>query len=76
MCSPLNTLHTPIVLSQDPDAKYSPLGEKTTLSTDQKCPVRVFSSSLLITLHILIVRSIDPDAKFYPLGEKSKLKTG
>ena len=29
--SPLNTLHTPIVLSLDPDAKYTPSGEKTTL---------------------------------------------
>ena len=28
--SPLDTLHTPIVLSADPDAKYSPFGENTT----------------------------------------------
>ena len=31
--SPLDTLHTPIVLSLDPDAKYSPFGENTTLKT-------------------------------------------
>ena len=29
--SPLDTLHTPIV--SDPDAKYSPSGENTTLLT-------------------------------------------
>ena len=31
--SPLDTLQTPIVLSQDPDAKYSPFEENTTLNT-------------------------------------------
>ena len=31
MRSPLDTLHIPIVLSQDPDAKYPPFGENTTL---------------------------------------------
>ena len=30
---PLDTFHTPIVLSADPDAKYSPFGENTTLKT-------------------------------------------
>ena len=34
--SPLDTLHTPIELSQDPDAKYSPFGEKSTLATGEK----------------------------------------
>ena len=29
--SPVDTLLTPIVLSADPEAKYSPLGENTTL---------------------------------------------
>ena len=28
MSSPLGTLHTSIVLFKDPDAKYSPFGEK------------------------------------------------
>ena len=37
--SPLDTLHTPIVLSQDPDAKYSPFGENTTLQTGDEWPV-------------------------------------
>ena len=31
---PLDTLHTPIVLSSDPDAKYSPFGENNTLLTE------------------------------------------
>ena len=34
--SPLDTLHTPIVLSPDPDAKYSPFGENTTLEFDNE----------------------------------------
>ena len=37
--SPLDTLHTPIVLSRDPDAKYSPFGENTTLVTTNEWPV-------------------------------------
>ena len=36
---PLDTLQTPIVLSQDADAKYSPFGENTTLKTDDEWPV-------------------------------------
>ena len=39
---PLDTLHTPIVLSHDPDAKYSPSAENTTLQTEEECPMRVF----------------------------------
>ena len=39
MRSPLDTLHTPIVLSEDPDTKYSPLGENTTLLTLSEWPV-------------------------------------
>ena len=31
--SPLETLHIPIVLSEEPEAKYSLFGEKTTLKT-------------------------------------------
>ena len=38
--SPLDTLHTPIVLSIDPDAKYSPFGENTTLKIIPECSVR------------------------------------
>ena len=49
--SPLDTLHTPIVLSEDPEAKYSPSAENTTLLTKSECPVRVFISSPLDTLH-------------------------
>ena len=39
MHSPLDTLHTLIVLSIDPDAKYSPFGENTTLLTELVWPV-------------------------------------
>ena len=34
MRSPVDILHTPIVQSPDPEAKYSPLGEKTTILTE------------------------------------------
>ena len=53
--SPLDTLHTPIVFSPDPDAKYSPFGENTTLVTIDKWPVRVLIRSPLDTLHTPIV---------------------
>ena len=55
--SPFDTLHTPIVLSQDPDAKYSPFGENTMLQTNDECPVRVLIRSPLDTLHTPIVPS-------------------
>ena len=72
--SPLDTLHTPIVLSADPDAKYSPFGENTTLKTPSECPVRVLIRSPLDTLHTPIVFP-DPDAKYSPFGENTTLKT-
>ena len=70
--SPLDTLHTPIVLSSNPDAKYSPFGENTTLQTEDECPVRVFIRSPLDTLHTTI-SNIDPDAKYSPFGENATL---
>ena len=73
--SPLDTLHTPIVLSIDPDAKYSPFGENTTLKTIPECSVRVLIHSPLHTLHTPIVLSPDPDAKYSPFGENTTLKT-
>ena len=69
--SPLDTLHTPIVLSLNPDAKYSPFGENTTLTTDDECPVRVLIRSPLDTLYTPIV--LDPDAKYSPFGENTTL---
>ena len=36
MRSPFDTLHNPIVLSQDPEAKYFPSPENTTLYTNQE----------------------------------------
>ena len=71
--SPLHTLHTPIVLSQDPDAKYSPFGENTTMLTPLECPVKVLISSPLETLHTPIVLSLDPEAKYSPFGENTML---
>ena len=71
--SPLDTLHTPIVQSEDPNAKYSPFGENTTLQTQCECPVRVFIRSPLDTLHTPIVKSKDPDAKYSPFGENTTL---
>ena len=52
--SPLDTLHTPISI-KDPDAKYSPFGENTTLLTPSEYPVRVLMHSPLDTLHTPIV---------------------
>ena len=72
--SPLDTLHTPIVQSQDPDAKYSPFGENTTLVTQLECPVRVLIRSPLDTLNTPIVLSLDPDAKYSPFGENATLQ--
>ena len=70
---PLDTLHIMIVLSPDPDAKYSPLGEKITLLTVDDWSVRVLIRSPLDTLHIPIVSSTDPDAKKFPFGENTTL---
>ena len=72
--SPLDTLHTPI-FPKDPDAKYSPFGENTTLQTTSECPVRVLIRSPLDTLHTPIVQSEDPDAKYSPFGENTTLLT-
>ena len=71
MGSPLDTLHSMMILSSDPDAKYSPFGENTTLLTKEEWPVRVLMRSPLDTLHNPIVWSSDPDAKYSPSGEKT-----
>ena len=47
MRSQLYTLHTPIVVSWYPDAKYSPFGENTTLVTLEEWSVRVLIRSPL-----------------------------
>ena len=57
MRSPLDTLHNPIVVSADPDAKYSSSPENITLNTGSECPVRVFIRSPLDTFHNTIVLS-------------------
>ena len=72
--SPLDTLHTPIVLSRDPDAKYSPFGENTTLLTQSECPVRGLIHSPFDTLHTPIFLK-DPNAKYSPFGENTTLMT-
>ena len=71
----LDILHPPIVLSSDPDAKYSPFGENTTLLTAPKCPLRVLVRFPLYILHTPIVLSPDPDAKYSPFGENTTLET-
>ena len=75
MSSPLDTLHNLIVLSADPDAKYSVSPENTTLNTPPECPLRVFMRSPLDTLHNPIVLSQDPDAKYFPSFENTTLNT-
>ena len=76
ICSQLYTLHTQIVQSQDPDAKYSSFGENTTLQTYEEWPVRVLIRSPLDTLHTSMVLSQDPDANQTPVGENTTLQTG
>ena len=36
MSSPLDAFHTPIVVSEDPDAKYSPFYENAMLSIEEE----------------------------------------
>ena len=75
MRSPLDTLHTQIVKSSDPDTKYSPFGENTTLFIQEKCPIRVLMRSPIDTLHKPIVLSSDADANCFPFGENTTLFT-
>ena len=70
---PLDTFHTPIIPSPDPDVKYSPLGLNTTLYIVEEYPVMILIRSLLDTLHTPIVPSEDPEAKYSPLGENATL---
>ena len=65
-------LHTTIVQSLDPDAKYSPSGENTTLKTESQWPLMILMHFPLHTFHSLIVLS-DPDAKYSPFGENTTL---
>ena len=74
MSYPLYIPHTPIVLSSDPEAKYSPSGENTTLQTQLECPLRVLMSYPLYTLHTPISIK-DPEAKYSPSGENTTLLT-
>ena len=62
-------LHTPIVVSRDPEANLSPLGENTTLRTSSLCPLRLLTNSPVDTFQIPIVLSADPEAKYSPFGE-------
>ena len=71
----LDTLHTPIVWSLDPDVKYSPFGENATLFTWKGFPVRDFMRFPLGTLHTIIFLSEDPEAKYSPVGENITLLT-
>ena len=71
---PLDTLHTPIDLSDNPDAKYSPFGENTTLFTQLVCPVKILICYPLNTFHIPIFL-YDPDVKNSPFGENLTLFT-
>ena len=62
-----------IVSSLDPEAKYSPFGENTTLKTQEECPVKVFIHFPVDNIHTHIFLSQDPDAKVSPLGENATL---
>ena len=71
MSSPLETLHKPIVLSKEPDAKYSPSSENTTVHIASECSPRVFMYSTLD--NNLIAPSVDPN--YFPSPENTTLDT-
>ena len=62
-------------MSSDPDAKYFPSPENTTIHIQLECPVRVLMRSPLDTIHNPIVKSIDSDAKYIPSSENTGLYT-
>ena len=70
---PLHTSHNLIVSSSDPDAKYSPSSENTTVTTEPEWPVRVLISSPFYAFHNPIVQSLDPEAKYSPFLENDTL---
>ena len=71
--SPLRTLHTLTVISEDPETKYSPSKENTTLHTIW--PVKILTHSPFDILHTRIVLSKDPEAKYSPSKENTTLFT-
>ena len=73
MRSLVNTFHNPIVLSPDPDTKYTPFGENTKLVIKLVWPEKVLIHYSVYTLHIPIVLSINPDVKYNPFGENAIL---
>ena len=73
--SPLDTLHIPIIVDKDPDAKYSPSGENTTLLNKLLELSKILIYSQLDILHNLIVVFPNPEAKYSPFGENTTLKT-
>ena len=75
MRSPLDKFHKPIVLSPDPEAKYYPSHENTTVLTISECPIKVLMRCQFDIFHTLIVLSQDPEAKYSPSGENTTLKT-
>ena len=65
MCFPSDIFHILIVLSEDPDDKYSPFGEKATLKTGKEWPVswtrkHIKQLSILnfIIIHFFFILSI------------------
>ena len=75
MSSPVDNLHTPIVLSRDPDAKYCSSGENTMLFIPKECPVKVLMGYPFCIHHTRIVSSSDAEAKYFPLEENTTLVT-
>ena len=71
---PVDTLQM-YILQLDPEAKYSPSGENTTLLTVDEKPMSVLMRFPLDTLHTPTVESKDPDPKCSPSGENTTLVT-
>jgi len=68
--NPELTSHTQILLSQDPETKWSPEGVKEMEVTLCSCPFRVFKHTNFYIDQILMVRSFAQEASKVPLESK------
>ena len=67
-------VHSPIVLSSDPEDSVVPSGEKDTELTSSVCPSSVVAFSVAMS-HSTTVPSPNPEASFVPSGENATEKT-
>src|SRR6266702_2362122 len=69
---PLETFHTRIVRSSEPETMRWPSGENATDPTKPVCPVNgPATASPVVAFHIRIVRSCEPETMRWPSGENA-----